>query len=161
MTAKNIGIIYSASQQIIRRTIDPRWLGWDRTGQTTNDPYFRVPDPNAENEEAAMAQIALKNGEAWAVVPIDEYDTHTHPLQTHQYLGLTGIPGITDRCIVHDGVKVQAVITGDPAIDTHSLGTVIADATGKASVGMQVVNGVVLIPNPIAVNGDIFPVGSV
>lgn len=148
MVAQNIGIIYSANQQVIRAVIDTR-ISLDANGN-------RIVVPG-DDSQLALHQGSIKNGEAWATVPCAIYDTHTSTLETHAYLGLSGIPMVTDRCIVISpnavSPTVAAVVLGDPLIDTHPLGALVADTTGQAAVGLPVVSGVAQIPVTPPVTG--------
>lgn len=147
MAATVVGIVYSKNQQVIRRIIHTRWLGYnaDRTP---------IPDPNADDSQLQHHKNAMHPNEAWAEIPFADYDAITSDIDIHTHLGLTGIPRVTDRCIVHANGQVHAVVCGDPTIDTHPLGTLVADTTGQAAVGMAVVNGVAQIPLPPPVTTD-------
>lgn len=141
MAATQVGIIYSSSQKVIRQIIHTRWLGYDKN----RNP---IPDPNADDSSLDAHKNAMLPGESWATIPISDYDTITSHSGLHTYLGLTGTPGVSDRCIVHGNGLVKAVVLGDPQIDTHPLGALVADTTGKAVVGLSVVNGIAQIPAP-------------
>ncbi len=109
MSAKNVGIIYSANQQVIRRTIDTR-IELDANGN-------RIIVPG-DDKHLTHHQNAVLDGEVWTTVPCAIYDTHSHVLDTHAYLGLSGIPGVTDRhALVDESNTVQAVVLVDPAVD--------------------------------------------
>src|ERR1700748_2629187 len=134
MAANNVGIVYSQNQQVIRRIIDTRYIGYNANGA-------RIPNPNANDALLTPHQNSIKPGEAWATIPVSAYDQISTHQGLHNYLGLTGIPGVTDRCIVYNNGVVVAVICGDPLITPNNpLGTIALDTTGQATVGLQVLN---------------------
>lgn len=139
MPAQNVGIVYSKNQQVIRRVIHTRWIGYDEN-------HNPIIDPNAHDDLLKPHKEKLFPGEGWTVIPCDIYDSHKHVMDHHTFLKLKGIPGVTDRCIVHDGGNVKAVVLADPLIDTHPAGMLATDVTGQAEVGHAVIKGVAQIP---------------
>lgn len=133
MGTTQVGVVYSAAQQIIRRVI--------------------VPD--SDSQLAAFQQLMMP-GEAWNTIPLASYNKLTSPQAIHDFLGLTGQPGVTDRCVVVNSAGLVTLsCCADPGIDAPNgvmLNTdhatvgnfLVQHAT--ASVGGTLVNGVYTPP---------------
>lgn len=101
-----------------------------------------IPD---DDSQIPIHIANLLKGEAFMVGLLSDYQA----IGPDALLALhTGKSPASDRCIVHNGLMVQAVVLGDPLIDTHPLGTMALDTTDKAAIGLSVVNGVAVIPAP-------------
>lgn len=146
MPSTKVGIVYSKSQGIIRRTIDARQRTIphpDRPGES-----LRIWDKEFARDTHLLPHWAgMARGEAWEEIPVEVYDTFRVPLDAHRYLGLKGIPAITDRyCVVSPDGYVKAVVCADPSCgDTHPDGRLIHDL--KAVVGWRYIKGIFVSPD--------------
>jgi hypothetical protein len=134
----NVGIVYSKSQEVVRRVINLH------IGIVDGEPNRLLPEHEIEviNEEQAFLrhQQAMHPNEGWATIPRAVYETFSHARHIHDHLGLKGIPAVTDRCaVVNRYGLVVAVGCYDPFIDLHPAGEIVPHAT--VEVGGTLING--------------------
>lgn len=98
--------------------------------------------PNDDSEVAGHA-ANIASGEMVMIGDLSDYRNIGPDAMLVTY---TGQQATSDRCIVIAQNTVAAVILGDPLIDKHPLGTLAIDVTGKATIGLPVINNVAQIP---------------
>lgn len=112
----------------------------------------RVIIPSDDSQTDLHAQNIAK-GESVLIGTIADYRNIGSDAMLKAHTGQGPAP---DKCIVvGKGVNptILAVFCGDPLIDTHPLGTVVSDVTGKATVGLSFVNGIAVLPDAPIANG--------
>lgn len=140
MAITRVGIHYSASQQVIRqihhfdRIVDPVTGKW----RMMTAAEVAAAD---ENKLISHQQRKTKPGEVFTTMPHADYHSINAHQAVHSYLGLTGVAGVTDRHAVVDKTgNVVAVVFGDPAVDIHPAGDLVAHPSAIA--GDKIVKGV-------------------
>lgn len=124
MAATKVVIIYSPNQNLRRTVIIP-----------SDDSEVRVHAAN------------IHPGEAVLVGTLADYQKIGPDAMV---LAATGIAPTSDRCAVVDHTgKVAAVVKGDPLIDSHPLGTLVAHP--MAITGGRLINGIYAAPVASAV----------
>jgi hypothetical protein len=102
-----------------------------------------IPD---DDSQISIHTANILPGEAVLVGSLADYISIGPDAMLMAY---TGRQPSSDRCMVISNDNVVAVFKGDPLIDTHPLGEVVADVTGKAMVGATYKNNVLTQPTPI------------
>ena len=127
MALTKVGIVYSLAQNLRRRVI--------------------VPD---DDGELVFHKSSLAYGEAYIELPYATFQQFDSPTDLDAFLAIelnSANPG-SDYCLVVDANDViQACILADPIIDSHPLGTVIADTPAMVGDTYDFVNQCVVI-NP-------------
>jgi hypothetical protein len=131
-----VGIVYSKSQQVVRRIVKLH------VGLVDGEPNRLLPAHEIDEEQGFdHHKTVMHPNEGWAEIPIPVYDAFTDHWHVHDHLGLTGVPSVTDRCaVVNRHGLVVAVGCYDPFIDTHPEGEIVPHAT--AMPGGTLINGV-------------------
>ena len=124
MAITKVGIVYSAGQQVIRRIIHPHASDSELDDVHAND---------------------ISEGEVFVKMDAAAYNTHNCPQGIHTYLGLSGIPGISDRhFVIGTNNTVVAIVLGDPACgDAHCHGHMVCAGTNNnhVEIGWHYNNG--------------------
>jgi hypothetical protein len=117
----NIGIVYSKSQEIIRRRIDTRIEVRD-LGRKHDDGSVWLESVNVPGDDKQLShhKSLILPGEAWAEIPDHIHDSWGADsyLKAHEYLCLKGNSGVDDHHIVvnRQGDQIGSHLM-DPEID--------------------------------------------
>lgn len=116
MTVTKIGVVYSKKQKVRRRLI-------------------KLDHDNAHDDEFNEHKEYLHKNEAWLDISLELYNSFTNDKQLDEYIASQIGEPKSDRCVVvcKKTKNVLHVIHGDPTIDKHPSGKIIAHK--EATIG--------------------------